>query len=577
MDALDKALTIIRKHRDTQRPLQVGSLKRVKSNVLSYTHRHRGAWFRPEYDFDIIQIAQDTDSYLFRAIQKKVSRFLTAGWELVGRNQRSVDYIKRRLNEIAIVSNRPFFFLMGDTVHDLLRFSNCMWVKIRDSKRSSGRVREGGPRGRILEPVAAYFVLPFETLEFKTADNGDIKKVRQSMPDGTTQEWFPEDVIHFYTNRKPGFSVGTPEIFPALDDIALLRRIEENVEELLESHLFPVFHYKVGNDQYPERYGPDGKKETDIVRSTLEYMPSGGIYISDHRHEIQAIGSEGRALRIDFYLEYFKKRVFSAIGVSPIDVGEGDTSNRSTAQTMSKASMMDLEALQATIKQFVEFYVINELLIEGGFDPLDEQDRVYIKFGVIDKEERRAFENNQIQLWNSKVINETELRTSLGYQPMTDDERKLTVFSLYEEPLALLRSIGLSDIAAQALAEIPTSAITPQMVAEERQAAAQILKQGAPRGRIPTRSPAANQNANKAMPANQHGVRPAAKTNHDLLELGFDIDASYIIDCDYELDPDKVQLWKQLVEKRYALLADYGVSIYAVIESLKWRLDEMHR
>ena len=39
-----------------------------------------------------------------------------------------------------------------------------------------------------------------------------IKKVMQRLPDGSRKEFFPSEIIHFYSNRNPGFSVGTPDI-----------------------------------------------------------------------------------------------------------------------------------------------------------------------------------------------------------------------------------------------------------------------------------------------------------------------------------------------------------------------------
>ena len=59
-------------------------VKRINGRAMSYADRHRGNWFKPEYDLTEIQIAQDTDSFLYKAIQKKVERFVLAGWELVG-------------------------------------------------------------------------------------------------------------------------------------------------------------------------------------------------------------------------------------------------------------------------------------------------------------------------------------------------------------------------------------------------------------------------------------------------------------------------------------------------------------
>ena len=51
-------------------------VKRVNGRAMSYADRHRGNWFKPEYDLTEIQIAQDTDSFLYKAIQKKVIAFI---------------------------------------------------------------------------------------------------------------------------------------------------------------------------------------------------------------------------------------------------------------------------------------------------------------------------------------------------------------------------------------------------------------------------------------------------------------------------------------------------------------------
>ena len=419
-----------------------GGLKKINSKSISYTERHRGMWFRPEYDLAEIQIAQDTDSYLFKSIQKKKNRFLIAGWDVVGQDQEIVSYMRRRIKEIEYVSKKPFELLVTETFTDMCRYSNAMWVKVRNKHSSSGKEREE-VGGRKIEPVAGYFILPFETLLFKTKRNGDIKKIQQKTPSGDYKEFFPSDVIHFYDNKKPGFAMGTPELIPVLDDIALLRRLEENVEALIESNLYPLFHYKIGSDAYPERYSPAGIKESDIVRSTIEYMPAGGVYISDHRHKIDAIGSEGRALRIEGYLEYFKKRVFAGLGISSVDMGEGDTANRSTANTLSKSAIQDVEAIQKMLKIFIEFFVFDELLMEGGYDPVAEENKVEIQFGVIDKEERSKTENQTIQLWLNNLITETEARKSLGMSP--ELELKKTHFEMYKRVLAEMQKNGFSD------------------------------------------------------------------------------------------------------------------------------------
>jgi hypothetical protein len=522
--ALDLAVPS-RQRDQTSRIKFKAKAKKVSDRTLSYTERHKGQWFRPEYNLADIQIAQTTSSYFAKAVQKKTDRLLIAGWEFVGHNPDTVAYVRDRVKEIELASNRPFVLQMVQTAADLLRFSNCMWAKARNDKASSGG-RRPLPGGKVIDPVAGYFILPFETLEFKTKANGEIKRIRQVNPTGRTKEFAPEDVVHLFRNKIPGFAIGTPEVSAVLDDISLLRRIEENVEELIESNLYPLFHYQVGSDAMPERYSPEGIKETDIIKQTIEYMPAGGIYVSDHRHEITAIGSEGRALRVDSYLEYFKKRVFAGLGMSGVDFGEGDSANKATADVLSKGAMQDIEALQKTLKYFIEFFVIREILLEGpfGFKTVPDMDMVEIKFGIVDKEVQSKLENQTIQLWQNNLINEGEARKELGRMPVEDDFLDTTFFKKYEEPLALLKSMIAPDSAAgNALAVSPQSSITPEGVKKEAAAAkTSTATATGPRGRPATKSAKKNTSLNISRPTNQQGTRSGPKLSGDSLTEWFD-------------------------------------------------------
>lgn len=553
-----------------------GRVKRVGSKSISYTERHRGIWFKPEYDLDEIQIAQDTDGYLFRAIKKKVNRFLTAGWEIVGTKKEVVDYVKTRLREIEYTSQTPWNILLKQTATDLFRFSNCMWVKARNLDSSSGKSRKIFD-GKEVDPVAGYFILPFETLSFKTKRNGEIKKVRQRMPSGDEKFFSPDQVIHFFDNRKPGFAMGTPEITPVLDDIALLRRIEENVEDLLESNLYPLFHYTVGSDSMPERYSPEGIKETDIVKNTIDYMPAGGIYVSDHRHKIEAIGSEGRALRIEGYLDYFKKRVFAGLGLSSVDMGEGDTANRSTAHSLSQSAILDVEALQELMKTFLEFYVFNELLLEGGFDPLEPENKIEIKFGVIDREARSKLENQTIQLFLNNLISENEARKKLGMPPDVDKED--TNFKLYQEPLALLKVMGPFTAASQALSESKTSSINKEGVNKEEKENIKSTKSTAgPIGNNLKKGPL-NLSRNISKPSNQYGERSAPKFSQDeCLDIinGTVIYIEDIFSNKLDMDKNNVLEYTKLLIEKDTIIFDYLSDVQIKIKNLNYELKDIN-
>lgn len=543
---------------------------RARNRGIAYAAHHRGAWFRPEYDFDELSIAQDRDSYLSRAISKKVNKLINAGFEYVGENPESVAYIKRRFAEAEMVTDTPIFALHSMLYADMFRYSNCMLVKVRKQASSSGKKRKN-LNGKELEPVAGYFVLPFETLEFKANKNGSLKKVKQITPEGDEKEFLPEDVIHFYANRKPGFTVGTPELLAALDDIQLLRRIEENVEELIETNLFPVYHYKIGSDTMPERMTQDGVPESEIVKRTVEYMPAAGVYVSDHRHEIQAVGSEGRALRIDFYLTYFKNRVFSALGISPVDMGEGSSANRSTASTMSKAMLMDIEAMAKLLEAFINFYMINELLLEGGYDPLDESQKVSIRFGIIDKDEKRADENHIIQTFTQSVRDMDEVRKAIGEKPWKEEQYDKTYQKMFAEPLALVKSMAAGSAASEVLASLPVSNISKEALAKEEKRAKEMAESAAqkpgPVGGVSNGSAKSATARNR--PSNQHGTRATAKTNEDenIIKLSAkDNSAVAIVEINPEWSAKELERRIDFVQSQYDMLKQKDVSLQFIAD-----------
>ena len=202
-----------------------------------------------------------------------------------------------------------------------------------------------------------------------------------------------------------------------------------------------------------------------------------------------------------------------------MDMGEADSANRSTANTLSKIAIQSIEALQRYIKVFIETYVISELLLEGGYGDvlIDPERMVYIKFGSVDKEEKSKEENQTIQLWLNNLLSEKEARKRLGEQPVSDETREETNYKLYTEPLALLKGMGPFSAASEALAKNPSSSISSEGLKKEEknveEAKAQI---GA---KISGQSGKENLSKNTSRPENQHGSRNAPKFNKDVTEI----------------------------------------------------------
>ena len=318
----------------TKKPTKIPAIQDPTLRYNAIKARGRGMFHSPEYDLSEIGRIEDTDGYVRQAFSKKTGLMFKEGWGITGPDPKIIRYVKARLNQIAQASGVPTAKLFRDIGTGLIKKSNCFLAKVRNIEASGGRVRTESSKKVPLKPVAGYFVIPAETMQYQLSGN-KVVNWQQKMPNGDITTYAPRDIIHFFYDRKEGFVFGTPTLIPVIDDIRALRKIEENIELLVYQHLFPLFHYKVGTENMPAGIDESGNYEVDIVRQEIMYMPTEGSIVTPERHEIKAIGSEGRALRAEGYLEHFKKRVFAGLGVSAVDFGEGECYSNDT-QTLTE-------------------------------------------------------------------------------------------------------------------------------------------------------------------------------------------------------------------------------------------------
>lgn len=475
----------------------VSRIPEVKTKTLSYAQQFssgRGHFLTSEYDLSEIGKITDTDSFVRQAFKKKEGLMFKEGLGFKGANKRTVQYVKTRMAQIAKATNIPTIELIKRTARCLISTSNAFIVKVRDEKASGGRSRIDA-RGRTFKPVAGYFPAAPESMRVDLDPNtGQILKWRQLLPDGRYRDFRKEDVIHFHIDRREGFLFGVPVLVPVKDDIRALRQIEENIELLLYQNLFPLFHYKVGTETAPAGYTEDGIKEIDIVEQQVRVMPAEGAIVTPERHEIKAIGSEGRALRAEGYLTHFKRRVLTGLGVSEVDMGEGDTSNRATANVLSRQLVDSVKDIQDTLEAQWDHEVITELLLESTFGDmvLEEENMVHLNFNEIDIQNKMEQEKHKLEMFQGNAITWDELRADLNREPIIvpetgDDQDPAkypewfnTYWKLFGEPDNLIRAVDEPfSLAAKAAAEARATGTTNSQIQTATQEAQQREKQGA--------------------------------------------------------------------------------------------------
>lgn len=465
----------------------ISKIPEVHTRTLSYSQQFakgRNVYTGPQYDLSEIGVLEDVESLCRQAFKKREGLMFKEGVGVKGINKDTVRYYKTRMAQIARATNIPEIELLKRVSRSLIRTSNAFLVKVRDPKASGGRVRSDA-KGKVLQPIAGYFPAAPETMQVDLNENtGKIRRWRQMLPDGHFKDFRPEDVVHFTIDKREGFIFGVPSIVPVMDDIRALRQIEENIELLIYQHLFPLFHYKVGTETAPAGLAENGEKELDIVREEIQYMPSEGGIVTPERHEIKAIGSEGRALRAEGYLSYFRKRVLAGLGISSVDIGDAETSNKSTAFVMSRALVDSVKAIQDDLEAQWDHFVISELLLESTFGDrvLEEDSMVHLQFAEIDIQNKMDIEKHAIELFQANGITYDEFRARLGHEPIpipedpSDQDMKkypewsLTYWKLIEEPMTLMRSVDEPfGAASQALAEARGISLTQKAVLAAQQ------------------------------------------------------------------------------------------------------------
>ena len=430
----------------------------------------------PPLDLNEIRNCIDVDGFLRRARDRYVELIWKNGFGFTGPNQRARQYIQTRFDQVSRVTGKPTEELFDKIAETLVGYYNCFIIKIRNDKASGGSNRITF-YGKELKPVAGYFIAePTRMIAQRDPKNKRIKYWENFDSNGKiVGRYPPEDVIHITLNRKSYEIFGTPAAVNVLDDVRALRRMEENVEILVFQHAIPLYQYKVGTDQE----GPE-EGEVDAVKYEIDNMVVHGMLVTDGRHEVKAVGVRGEALDIDKYLEYFRERILVGLSQSNASMGIGAVS-RASMGTVNKHVLDAAGRFQRRIKSYVEQFMINELLEEGGFDSFDEKNKVELFIPEIDLDDKIRKEFHTSSLWQANLISEDEARQDIGRDPMKQTDFQKTFFS----------RITIPKIEAEARAKAAAAAASAGTGEGERIGA-------------PGNSAEAEQ---KAMPRNQFGTK----------------------------------------------------------------------
>jgi len=397
-----------------------------QGNALTYSKR---ASFEPApYDFNRIIKAVDTDSYVKQAINKYKELFWKEGWEIVGENPEAVNYLYQRIDYMEIAMKRPFQDFLIEVSDQIFKFANAFIVKARGDISSYFPSVLDSMDGS--QPIVGYYLIPTEQVRILRDKHNRPRSYQQETdpltysPNVNDPVWTADRVIHMAIDKKTGRAFGTPFLSNILDDIVALRQMEEDIQNLVHRELFPLYKYRIGTPEQPAE--PD---EIAAAASEIENMRSEGGLILPYRHDIDVVGTANSSLDAKGYLEHFKERVAVGLGVAPHHLGMMmNGGNRSVTERLDTALYDKVKQYQKMFSEMVRVHVFNELLLEGGFDPIANpaeegiSDRCYFEFNEIDVDTQVKKETHIVQKYVNSLITIEEARKALGIDPSVEED-----------------------------------------------------------------------------------------------------------------------------------------------------------
>lgn len=394
---------------------------KVKSAIPAKSSGPAGQFESSTVDLEVIEKAYSTEAYIRRAVDKVSGLMFKSGWELTSKNQDALEYVETRLKLIEESTGKSFEELLRELGQNFVLYSNAPIVKTRGSDNLGGLNATGYYGG---EPISGLFPAPPTEFQILTDEFGNIEGYKvESASGGDGLELNIEDVAHLTYHKPTGRAFGVPYIQNVLDDVLILRQIEENVARLIYKNLFPLQVYTVGVTK--EGYEATDE-EIEEVSTEIEGMPLDGMIVVPERHKIETVSSNSAMMDASAYLKYFRQRVFTGLNMSESTMGIGDTANRSTSDNQSSDLNDLVKDFQQSYSEAIQREIINEILFEGGFDPtLNREDEVMFSFVEIETSEKIKRDNHIIQLWLNNLISFEEARIALGRDP------EVTVEDLY--------------------------------------------------------------------------------------------------------------------------------------------------
>lgn len=363
------------------------------------------------YNWEDLWQAYLADGYIHRAVVRLRNLVVGSGVSIEG-DAEVVRYLNERFLIAQQVCGIGWNELVNQLAFDFVLYGNAFAVKAYTGKLEA----VFGRRIRVPRAVAAlYPVSPRYLTPMTSNESGEVVAwtLRVSSQFGRTvvKKIAAGDVVHLAYNRTD-YLYGVPPLVSVVEDVRALRQVEEDVLRLVHKYAHPLLHIATPDTL---GYGEGLRADMQELAYQVNTMVEDGVLITMPGQEVRMIGAESFALRVEPYLDSFKRRVFAGLGMSEVMLG--DRPEPLERQVELERQLRDtVEDMQRQLGWELQQRLIRPLLDEAGYRNV----RVWLEFPKPDRQAELRVMTVLANLYALNVLSSAEVRQMMGISEPLD-------------------------------------------------------------------------------------------------------------------------------------------------------------
>ena len=164
----------------------------IKKVGFAFLEGTRNDFQESPFDFEEIDAAYNTDSYVRQALDKYIELMFKAGWKIKYKNDKVKEYMRKRLILLSEAMGEPIDQFWKDISEDLVKYSNVFLVKARQDPHPMKGLHIRFRRKNQLQVISGFILqqLQYRLMTWRS------KKI-QTEVDGN-EKTFSLNIVHIY-------------------------------------------------------------------------------------------------------------------------------------------------------------------------------------------------------------------------------------------------------------------------------------------------------------------------------------------------------------------------------------------